>query len=66
MNQIASQSVTVTTGQPAAAPSISPQKLAHLDIGLLRNLKKLGTSTERICGVLGLSREEFDYVCQLT
>ena len=44
---------------------MSPRKLAYLDIGLFCSLSKLGTSRERICEVMNLSSEEYDYVCQL-
>ena len=46
--------------------AVSPQKLARLDLGLLRSLHKLGTSRERICAVLCLSAEEYDYVSRLS
>jgi hypothetical protein len=67
---------TVTARQPIAenalsnrldgASIMSPQKLARLDLGLLRSLNKLGTSKERICAVLCLSLEEYDYASTLT
>jgi hypothetical protein len=46
--------------------AVSPQKLARLDLGLLRSLHKLGTSRQRICAVLCLSAEEYDYVSRLS
>ncbi len=48
-----------------ATAAVSPQKLARLDLGLLRSLNQLGTSRERICAVLSLSAEEYDYISAL-
>ena len=59
-------SETASSDRLNAASVISPQKLARLDLGLLRSLNKLGTSRERICAVLCLSPEEYDYASTLT
>ena len=44
---------------------ISDQTLAHLNYGVFRQLRKLGTSQARIRAVLNLTPEEFDYVCNM-
>lgn len=41
---------------------ISREKLAKLDFGIFRSLCSLGTERDRICRVLGLSSDEFDYL----
>ena len=45
--------------------SIDPLTLAHLDFGLFRTLRKLGTSRERVCSALCLSYAEYDFVAGL-
>lgn len=45
--------------------SISERTLAYLDMRVFRQLLKLGTSRERICAVMNLRPEEYDYVCSL-
>ena len=42
---------------------VADATLAHLNYSLFRQLRKLGTSRERICAVLNLTPAEFDYVC---
>ena len=41
---------------------IDPMTLARLDIGLLRCLRNIGTSRQRICSALCLSYAEYDYI----
>ena len=41
---------------------IDPITLAGLDIGLLRCLRNLGTSRQRICSALCLSYAEYDCI----
>ncbi len=45
-----------------SAQAICPDILLHLNVSVFRQLRKLGTSRERICAVLAISREEYDYV----
>jgi hypothetical protein len=54
-----------TDGKSPARADIAPAKLAYLDVGLFFSLRRLGTSKERICRVLNLSRDEYDYLRQL-
>lgn len=42
--------------------AVDPMTLARLDIGLLRSLCKLGTSSERICSALCISQADFEYI----
>ena len=46
----------------ASRDEISREKLAKLDFGIFRSLCSLGTERDRICRVLGLSSDEFDYL----
>ena len=46
-------------------PRISSLTLAHLNLGVFRQLRKLGTSKQRICTTLNLTPREFDYVSTL-
>ncbi len=45
--------------------TMSERTLAYLDMRVFRQLLKLGTSRERICAVMNLRPEEYDYVCGL-
>ncbi len=54
-----------TKGLGAPYLEVNPQTLAHLNFGIYRQLRKLGTSKERICSVLRLSPTEYDYIEQL-
>lgn len=55
-----------TSGRAAQAGGVSPRTLLHLNINVFLQLRKLGTSRQRICSVLNLSLDEFDYICTLT
>lgn len=46
-------------------PTISSLTLAHLNLGVFRQLRKLGTSKQRICTTLNLTPLEYDYICTL-
>lgn len=37
--------------------------LAHLNMNVFRQLLRLGTSRERMCAVMNLSNQEYDYIC---
>ena len=50
---------------PQSPAALSPLKLARLDVGLFHSLVALGTARERICAVLNLSTEEYEYVSRL-
>jgi hypothetical protein len=45
---------------------IDPLKLAYLDFGLFKSLRKLGVSRERICSTLRISYGDFEYLCELS
>lgn len=57
----ASRSITRSRDE-ISRDEISREKLARLDFGIFRSLCSLGTDRDRICGVLGLSSDEFDYL----
>ena len=40
--------------------------LAHLNMNVFRQLLRLGTSRERMCAVMNLSNQEYDYICTIT
>ncbi len=44
---------------------IDPKTLAYLDFGLFKQLCKLGTSKDRICSVLSLSSNDYEYIARL-
>ena len=46
--------------------SIDPIKLAYLDFRLFKTLCELGASRERICSVLTINYEDFDYLRKLS
>ncbi len=46
--------------------SMDPLKLAYLDFGLFKSLRKLGVSRERVCSALRISYEDFDYLRELS
>lgn len=46
--------------------SMSPKALAKLDFRMFQSLCSLGTSRERICAVLNISNNDFDYLLALT
>ena len=50
----------------ASAATISHRTLAHLNIGVFIQLRNLGATKQRICSVLNLNQDEYDYVCTLT
>jgi hypothetical protein len=52
-------------GLAGSTLEVNPKTLAHLNFGIFRQLRKLGTSKERICSVLGLSPSDYDYIEQL-
>jgi hypothetical protein len=52
-------------GLAGSTLEVNPKTLAHLNFGIFRQLRKLGTSKERICSVLGLSPADYDYIEQL-
>lgn len=40
--------------------------LAHLNMSVFRQLRKLGTEPGRICNAMNLSRREYDYICTIS
>ena len=46
-------------------PKIDPMMLAKLNFNLFRQLRRLGTSKERICQALNLSSDDYDAIRQL-
>ena len=56
---------TTLTNNKLSQTNIDLLTLAHLDLGLFRTLRKLGTSKERICSALCLSYAEYDFVSAL-
>ena len=48
--------------QAKKAQAICPEVLLHLNVSVFRQLRKLGTSKQRICAVLNLTADEYDYV----
>ncbi len=70
MNQIAKELTSIDRPDSPATvlevtQGIAPHTLAHLNLGLFRYLRKLGTSRERICAALGLSHSDYEYICRL-
>jgi hypothetical protein len=57
-----SAKVSATSPITRGRDEISREKLARLDFGIFRSLCTLGTDRDRICRVLGLSSDEFDYL----
>ena len=53
-SQVGSQDTDVANGgtETTPGPSIDPMTLARLDYGLFLALRRMGTSTERICSAL--------------
>jgi hypothetical protein len=47
------------------APAISALTLAHLNLSVFRQLRKLGTPKQRVCTTLNLTPSEYDFVCTL-
>lgn len=55
----------VTDALAASTNGVNARTLAHLNFGIFRQLRSLGTSKERICSVLRLSPTDYDYIEQL-
>ncbi len=52
--------------QARLTQAISPEILLHLNVSVFRQLRKFGTSKQRMCAVLNLSPDEYDYVNAMT
>lgn len=46
---------------PGAKP-ICPEILLHLNVHVFLQLRRLGTTKARVCAVLSLSADQYDYV----
>jgi hypothetical protein len=52
-------------GGKSPTRGVDLKTLAYLNFGLFKQLRKLGTSKERICSALSLSFDDYDYITQL-